>query len=83
MRLYITVILFLILLTIAFIFGSQNDQVLTLNYLIAKTNLSVAAAVSLFTTIGFMLGLLFALFWKLVKMIKPAKNVQLKTQKKS
>jgi putative membrane protein len=83
MRLYITVILFLILLTIAFIFGSQNDQVLTLNYLIAKTNLSVAAAVSLFTTIGFMLGLLFALFWKFVKMIKPAKNVQLKTQKKS
>jgi len=83
MRLYITVILFLTLLTIAFIFGSQNDQVLTLNYLIAKTNLSVAAAVSLFTTIGFMLGLLFALFWKLVKMIKPAKNAQLKTQKKS
>ena len=83
MRLYITVILFLILLTIAFIFGSQNDQVLTLNYLIAKTNLSVAAAVSLFTTIGFMLGLLFALFWKLLKIIKPAKNAQLKTQKKS
>jgi putative membrane protein len=77
MRLYITIILFLILLAIAFVFGSQNDQVLTLNYLIAKTNLSVAAAVSLFTSIGFVLGLLFALFWKLLRMIKTKKTDQL------
>ena len=83
MRLYITVILFLILLAIAFIFGSQNDQILTLNYLVAKTNLSVAAAVSLFTSLGFLLGLLFALFWKLLRMIKPTKNKQPITQKKS
>ncbi|TWX70157.1 lipopolysaccharide assembly protein LapA domain-containing protein [Colwellia sp. C1TZA3] len=83
MRLYITVILFLILLAIAFVFGSQNDQVLSLNYLIAKTNLSVAAAVSLFTSIGFVLGLLFALFWKLLGMIKTTKNNQLNTEKKS
>lgn len=83
MRLYITIILFLILLAIAFIFGSQNDQVLTLNYLIAKTNLSVAAAVSLFTLIGFLLGLLFALFWKLLRMMKPAKNAKLIAEKKS
>jgi putative membrane protein len=83
MRLYITVILFLILLAIAFVFGSQNDQVLTLNYLIAKTNLSVAAAVSLFTSIGFVLGLLFALFWKLLGIIKTSKNNQLNTEKKS
>ncbi len=83
MRLYITVILFLLLLAVAFIFGSQNDQMLTLNYLIAKTNLSVAAAVSLFTTIGFVLGLLFALFWKLLRMIKQTKNVALPAGKKS
>ena len=83
MRLYFTVILFLILLAIAFVFGSQNDQVLTLNYLIAKMNISVAAAVSLFTTIGFILGLLFALFWKLLRMVKKSKNEQLITAKKS
>ncbi|WP_085297285.1 lipopolysaccharide assembly protein LapA domain-containing protein [Cognaticolwellia mytili] len=82
MRLYITIILFLILLAIAFIFGSQNDQVLTLNYLIAKTNLSVAAAVSIFTSIGFVLGLLFSLFWKLLRMIKPTKNSQPTAEKK-
>lgn len=67
---YITFILILLLLTIAFIFGSQNDQLLTLNYLIAKTDLTVAAAVSLFTTLGFFLGLLFAIFWKLVRAVK-------------
>ncbi len=60
-----------VLLLIAFIFGSQNDQVITLNYFIARTDISVASAVSLFTTLGFVLGLLFALVWKLVKVIKP------------
>ncbi|WP_241242351.1 hypothetical protein [Thalassotalea sp. G2M2-11] len=43
---------------------------ITLNYLIARTELSVAAAVSLFTVIGFILGLLFAVLWKLVKVLK-------------
>ncbi|MGB1263215.1 MAG: lipopolysaccharide assembly protein LapA domain-containing protein [Cognaticolwellia sp.] len=83
MRLYITVILFLTLLAIAFIFGSQNDQVLTLNYLVAKMTISVAAAVSLFTSIGFVLGLLFSLFWKLMRMVKKPKNEKLITAKKS
>ena len=72
MRLYITVILFLILLAIAFIFGSQNDQMVTLNYLIARIDLSVATAVSLFTVLGFILGLLFCLLWKLFSAVKPS-----------
>lgn len=82
MRLYITIILFLILLTIAFIFGSQNDQVLTLHYLIAKTQMSVAAAVSIFTGIGFLLGLLFALFWKFLAKVKKSKKQTLDIEKK-
>ncbi|TWX52854.1 lipopolysaccharide assembly protein LapA domain-containing protein [Colwellia hornerae] len=74
MRIYITAFLLFSLLVIAFIFGSQNEQTLTLNYLIARTELSVAAAVSLFTTLGFLLGLLFCLLWKFVRMIKPKKS---------
>ncbi|NQY33421.1 MAG: LapA family protein [Alteromonadaceae bacterium] len=58
-------------MAIAFIFGSQNSQMLTLNYLIARVELSVATAVSLFTLIGFLLGLLVALLWKLLTVIKP------------
>jgi putative membrane protein len=70
-RIIITVFVFLILLAIAFIFGSQNEQTLTLNYLIARAELSVAAAVSLFTTLGFLLGLIFSLLLKFLRMIKP------------
>jgi len=83
MRLYITVILFLIFLAIAFIFGSQNDQVLTLNYLIAKAEMPVATAVSLFTAIGFVLGLLFALFWKFFALVKKTRSSAIVTAKKS
>ena len=71
MRIFITAFVFIILLAIAFIFGSQNEQTLTLNYLIARTELSVAAAVSLFTTVGFLLGLIFSLLLKFIRMIKP------------
>ncbi|MDG1752777.1 MAG: DUF1049 domain-containing protein [Thalassotalea sp.] len=71
MKIYITLIFMIALLVIAFIFGSQNNQMLTLNYMIARTELSVAEAVSLFTIIGFFLGLSFALLWKFVRMIKP------------
>ena len=71
MRVYITAISLFILLAIAFVFGSQNEQTITLNYLIARADLSVAAAVSLFTTLGFILGLLFSLLWKLIRAIKP------------
>ena len=71
MRVYITAIALFILLAIAFVFGSQNEQTISLNYLIARAELSVAAAVSLFTTLGFILGLLFSLLWKFVRLIKP------------
>jgi len=70
-RVYITAIMLFILLAIAFVFGSQNEQTITLNYLIARADLSVAAAVSLFTTLGFILGLLFSLLWKFIRVIKP------------
>lgn len=72
MRIYFTLFLVLCLLTIAFIFGSQNEQVISLNYLVAKVDLSVAAAVSVFTAIGFALGLLATLLWRLVRKGKKA-----------
>ena len=67
MRLYITLFFILVLLAIAFIFGSQNDQVFTLNFLIARTEMTVAAAVSLFSGLGFLLGLLVTILWRIVR----------------
>ena len=69
-RIYFTIFLALILLFIAFIFGSQNEQTISLNYLVAKVDLPIAAAVSLFTTIGFVLGLLATLIWRFIRKSK-------------
>ncbi len=66
-RLYITLFFILVLLAIAFIFGSQNEQLFTLNFLIARTEMTVAAAVSLFTGLGFLLGLLVTILWRIVR----------------
>lgn len=72
MRLYITLFFILVLLAVAFIFGSQNEQLLTLNYLVARTEMTVAAAVSLFTGLGFVLGLLITILWRIVRKSKKA-----------
>ena len=72
MRLYITLFFILVLLALAFIFGSQTHQLLTLNYLIARTELTVAASVSLFTGLGFLLGLLVTIAWRIVRKSKKA-----------
>jgi len=71
-RFYFTLFLTFFLLAIAFVFGSQNEQIISLNYLIARVELSVAAAVSLFTVIGFILGLLATLLWRLIRKSKKA-----------
>lgn len=67
MRFYFTLLLVLILLAIAFVFGSQNEEVISLNYLIARVELSIATAVSLFTAMGFVLGLLATILWRLIR----------------
>lgn len=72
MRLYITLFFILVILAIAFIFGSQNEQSFTLNYLIARTEMTVATAVSLFTGLGFLLGLLVTILWRIVRKSKKA-----------
>lgn len=76
LRVYLTLFILILLLMVAFIFGSQNHQILALNYLIARAEITVATAVSLFTFIGFLLGLLTALLWKLVRAVKPKNNIK-------
>jgi putative membrane protein len=69
-RLYLTLFFILVLLAVAFIFGSQNEQLFTLNFIIARTEMTVAAAVSLFTGLGFVLGLLVTILWRIVRKSK-------------
>jgi len=74
MRFYLTLIVVLFLLFVAIVFGSQNEQVITLNYMIAKVDLPIAAAVSLFTSIGIILGILICLLWKLSRSLRKDKS---------
>ena len=62
----------LVLISIAFVFGSQNEQMISLNYLIARVELSIAAAVSLFTLIGISIGILVTILWRLIRKGKKA-----------
>ncbi|TPH12766.1 LapA family protein [Litorilituus lipolyticus] len=71
-RLYITLFLLLFFILIAFIFGSQNDQIITLNYLIARSEITVAEAVSIFSALGFIIGILVTIVWRLVRKGKKA-----------
>jgi len=64
LKFYSSLVIILLLLFIAFIFGSQNNQLISLNYLIAQSTISVAAAVSIFTFIGFIIGVLTTLLWR-------------------
>ena len=75
MRIYITFFLVLFLLLVAFVFGSQNEQLISLHYMIARVELSVAAAVSLFTGIGVILGLLLSMLWRLLRAVKKNRTV--------
>jgi putative membrane protein len=68
------------LLVIAFVFGIQNDQTITLNYIVARIDISVAVAVSIFTVIGFIMGLLSTIIWRIIrkskKVLKQKKSIE-------
>ena len=69
MRFYLMLFSVIILIALAFVFGTQNNQIISLNYLIARVELSVAQAVSLFTLLGFMLGVFMTLLWRVKRAI--------------
>jgi len=75
LKIYLTLFVLIVLFSIAFIFGSQNAEPIMLNYLIAKAEITVASAVSIFMGIGFIMGLLFALLWKFVRAVQAKKRI--------
>ena len=75
LRIVLLSVLILILFAIAFLFASQNNQVVELNYLIAMAKPTVAQMVSIFTGFGFFLGLFTAILWKLVSALRSKKSL--------
>lgn len=74
MKLFISVVFLFILLAVAFVFGSQNEQLIELNYIVAKTEISVSQAVSLFTFIGFLIGFVMSSLFSLTRRLKRRKS---------
>jgi len=79
LRFYLMLLIVITLLAFAFIFGSQNPQTITLNYLIARSELSVAQAVSIFTIIGIVIGILVTLMWRLSRTFKSKRKQATRT----
>ena len=74
MKLYLSLLLLFIFLVIAFVFGTQNPQPIELNYIVARSELTVAEAVSIFTFIGFMIGIFTILSVMVARKLKRKKN---------
>ncbi|WP_371189179.1 lipopolysaccharide assembly protein LapA domain-containing protein [Thalassotalea maritima] len=74
MKLYFSILLLFILLLVAFIFGTQNKQIVELNFLIARADITVAMAVSIFTAIGVAIGIMLALVFSLQRKLARRKK---------
>ena len=55
-------LIILVLLAIAFTVGSQNESLVTVNYLIAQANLRLSTLIAITLSIGIGIGVLIMLF---------------------
>lgn len=54
----IVFLLVVLLLCVSVVIGSQNDQLVTVNYLIAQSTLHLSTLLAIAVAIGFLIGLL-------------------------
>lgn len=57
----LTFLIILVLLSIAFVIGSQNEAQVTVNYLIAQANLRLSTLIAITSSIGVGIGILIML----------------------
>lgn len=57
----ITLLVIVFLLALAFAVGSQNETIVTVNYLIAQSELRMSTLIAITLTIGILIGLLMML----------------------
>ncbi|MBU3022815.1 LapA family protein [Aestuariibacter sp. A3R04] len=57
----VTLLLVIALLALAFAIGSQNESVVTVNYLIAQADLRLSTLIAIAVSIGIIVGLLIML----------------------
>ncbi len=57
----ISLIIIVVLLALAFAIGTQNEAVVTVNYLIAQSDIRVSTLIAVSLTVGVIIGLLIML----------------------
>ena len=82
MRFYLMLFFVFIIIAVAFVFGTQNNQIISLNYFIARVELTVAQAVSLFTLLGIFIGVFITLLWRVQRAIIKRKTKKIKNEQK-
>lgn len=75
MKRFLTLIIAVLLFAIAIILGLKNQQLITVNYLVAENDIRLATLLAIIFLVGFIVAILFAgLFYLKLKM----KNRQLR-----
>ena len=68
MKAFLSVVLLLAVLLIAILLGAQNDQIISVNYLIAQTELRLSVLMAIMLVIGIGLSwIIFSLVWAKMK----------------
>lgn len=69
MKAFLTVVLLFLLLVTAILVGAQNDQLVTVNYLVAQSTLKLSVLMALMLLAGVILSFaVFSLFWLRLKL---------------
>lgn len=54
----LTILVILVLLTFAFVIGTQNDALISVNYLIAQAEIRISTLIAISLTLGVIVGVL-------------------------
>ena len=64
MKVFLGIVIFLLVLLVAMVLGAKNDQLVTVNYLLAQAELRLSVLLVIMLLIGVVLSLsIFSLYW--------------------
>ncbi|MBC3764247.1 lipopolysaccharide assembly protein LapA domain-containing protein [Neptunicella marina] len=81
MKTFLTALIFIFVLLVAIAVGSQNEQVVDVNYLLAVTSLPLSTVIAICIGIGILLslilllGYILKLKWQIVRLQKRIKQL--------
>jgi len=79
----LTILVILVLLTLAFVIGTQNETQITVNYLVAQASIRLSTLIAITLTLGVIIGLLImSASWLRIRMQLVAARSKINSLKK-